>query len=635
MALATLSIDLVAKLASFEQDMGKAARAAEKTAAQISGAFGIIKAAAGGLVAGIGVGGLIAFTRSTVDALDALNDVKDATGASIENISALEDVAARTGTTMDVVTGSLIKLNQTLNAAKEGSTQAAALEAIGLSAEELRRLDPAEALRQTAVALASFADDGNKARLAQELFGKSLAQVAPFLADLAKKTELVGKVTAKQTEEAEKFNLQLFEMQKNAQDLSRTLVGPLISAINETAAAFREASKDGKGFFEIGWDRYVSNVRKFYEELGILKNRAPKFLVDYSGENESAAEAARLARRRSIEFGGAGKTPPKGAPKEKTPDGISAVTTELDRYLASLEQTIEKEQELTAVQTAQLRISEAGANGFSEAQRTRILGLAAEIDKRKELKKAIEDAVEQGAALDAALIAGEQAAQAAERRRAENRQSQLKGLLSNTDEERFARIREDVALLAEEFEAGRLQGGAEQYIQAIKGLVGETATEIEKTKSGVDDLGLSFASAFEDAIVGGKSFQDVLKGIGQDILRIGVRKAITEPLGNFFTSAMGGAFGGLFSFDGGGYTGGSARSGGLDGKGGFMAMLHPQETVIDHTKGGRSGGAVVVNISQQVGDIATVSMLQKSNEQLVRQIQGGLMRSQNYGGAMA
>ncbi len=43
------------------------------------------------------------------------------------------------------------------------------------------------------------------------------------------------------------------------------------------------------------------------------------------------------------------------------------------------------------------------------------------------------------------------------------------------------------------------------------------------------------------------------------------------------------------SFDGGGYTGDGARSGGLDGKGGFMAMMHPQETVTDHTKGGGGG----------------------------------------------
>lgn len=39
-------------------------------------------------------------------------------------------------------------------------------------------------------------------------------------------------------------------------------------------------------------------------------------------------------------------------------------------------------------------------------------------------------------------------------------------------------------------------------------------------------------------------------------------------------------------FEGGGYTGDGPRAGGLDGRGGFMAMLHPRETVIDHTRGG-------------------------------------------------
>ncbi len=48
------------------------------------------------------------------------------------------------------------------------------------------------------------------------------------------------------------------------------------------------------------------------------------------------------------------------------------------------------------------------------------------------------------------------------------------------------------------------------------------------------------------------------------------------------------------SFEGGGYTGMGARSGGMDGKGGFMAMLHPNESVIDHTKG-QGGGVTVVN----------------------------------------
>ncbi len=50
------------------------------------------------------------------------------------------------------------------------------------------------------------------------------------------------------------------------------------------------------------------------------------------------------------------------------------------------------------------------------------------------------------------------------------------------------------------------------------------------------------------------------------------------------------------SFDGGGFTGFGPRSGGEDGKGGFMAMLHPNETVIDHTKGNSGGMAVNVQV---------------------------------------
>ncbi|GGA80804.1 hypothetical protein GCM10011369_23460 [Neiella marina] len=42
---------------------------------------------------------------------------------------------------------------------------------------------------------------------------------------------------------------------------------------------------------------------------------------------------------------------------------------------------------------------------------------------------------------------------------------------------------------------------------------------------------------------------------------------------------------GLSSFDGGGFTGNIPRWGGIDGKGGFPAILHGNETVIDHTKG--------------------------------------------------
>lgn len=73
------------------------------------------------------------------------------------------------------------------------------------------------------------------------------------------------------------------------------------------------------------------------------------------------------------------------------------------------------------------------------------------------------------------------------------------------------------------------------------------------------------------------------------------------------------------SFDGGGYTGNGSRSGGLDGKGGFWAMMHPQETVIDHTKSSGKGisvggsSNVTVNVSlQETSDTSKQGTTQQS-----------------------
>jgi hypothetical protein len=597
MAIATLSVDLVAKLAQFEADMGKAARASEKTASQIAGAFGLIKSAAGGLAAGIGVAGLVAFTRSAIDSLDALNDLKDATGASIENISALEDVALRTGTTFDTVGASLIKFNAALKDAKPGGDIAAAFDAIGLSIKDLKALDPAEALRQTAVALAGFADDGNKARLTQELFGKSLREVAPFLKDLAEQGALVASVTTQQAEEAEKFNKELFAMQKNLQDVSRSLVGPVLTGLNGLIEKFREGQKAGEGFI-------VTLLRQ--TEIARLLGQSQPKAVNTGGATgtwdsaENERSRARMLRqgKLSIDFDGATKGGgAKSAPKGRTPEGVSAVTTELDRYLASLEQILEREQDLSAVQTAQLRISQAGANGFSEAQRARILDLAAQIDKNKELAEVERQRAELSRAF--ALEAGDRVA-------AENAayRDRLKQLTDNTPSEVFKRQQEDLDLLQRAYAAADIT--AQQYSESVRELYNISDERIEKSKSLAEELGLSFTSAFEDAIVGGKGLSGVLKGLEQDILRIVTRKLVTEPLGNAITGAIGGGgglggiFGSIFSSIFGGF-----RAGGGPVLAGtpYMVGERGPELFVPRSAGnivpnGAGGNVVNINVNQ-------------------------------------
>ena len=80
------------------------------------------------------------------------------------------------------------------------------------------------------------------------------------------------------------------------------------------------------------------------------------------------------------------------------------------------------------------------------------------------------------------------------------------------------------------------------------------------------------------------------------------------------------------NYDGGGYTGSGVRAGGLDGKGGFPAMLHPNETVIDHTKGQGMGATVNFNISTV--DAAGFDQLLTSRKALITQIINNAMNTQ-------
>lgn len=94
---------------------------------------------------------------------------------------------------------------------------------------------------------------------------------------------------------------------------------------------------------------------------------------------------------------------------------------------------------------------------------------------------------------------------------------------------------------------GSLTRGTQLMIERRDKLtvVNAAAVETENKLAGVtQDLGFTFASAFENAIVNGERFQDVLKGILQDILRIAARLAVSEPLAQFLSGLSAPAAGG-------------------------------------------------------------------------------------------
>ena len=115
------------------------------------------------------------------------------------------------------------------------------------------------------------------------------------------------------------------------------------------------------------------------------------------------------------------------------------------------------------------------------------------------------------------------------------------------------------------------------------------------------------------AIVHADSFQGALDAIGdvfasniqkmaQDLISSGLDDLMSQVFGgitgggDFWSSLFGGKSGPIMSggpksFAGGGHTGTGPRSGGMDGIGGFPAMLHPDEFVVDMKRAGsRSAG---------------------------------------------
>jgi TP901 family phage tail tape measure protein len=113
---------------------------------------------------------------------------------------------------------------------------------------------------------------------------------------------------------------------------------------------------------------------------------------------------------------------------------------------------------------------------------------------------------------------------------------------------------------------------------------------------------------------------------------------------NFNAGAMTG--GTPWSFAGGGYTGNAPRAGGVDGQGGFPAILHPRETVIDHTRAiSRQGAATMasapvnVTVNVDASGNSQVSGDQNKGAQLGRAfanaVEQELVRHKRPGGLLA
>lgn len=92
---------------------------------------------------------------------------------------------------------------------------------------------------------------------------------------------------------------------------------------------------------------------------------------------------------------------------------------------------------------------------------------------------------------------------------------------------------------------------------------------------------------------------------------MGAALAVTQPMAAGVAALSASAA--VASYDGGGFTGMGARIGGMDGKGGKLALLHPREKVTDLTKGGGE--------AQTIDARTIINGANMSDDELIRAIE--------------
>ena len=214
----------------------------------LQGSVGNLKAVFAGLAASLAGLTVVGQFKSFVEAAANMDDLAEKTGASVEKLSALAGVAKISGVSLDTVESALVRLAKGLAGADEESKGAGnALAALGLKAEELKKLDTADALKIVADRLAEYKDGAGKTALAIDLLGKSGAQALPYLKDLAETQNLQARLTAEQAAQAENLEKNLKRLQASTSGAWKEFSAAILPVVDSFVKALLQAQNETSG----------------------------------------------------------------------------------------------------------------------------------------------------------------------------------------------------------------------------------------------------------------------------------------------------------------------------------------------------------------------------------------------------
>lgn len=588
MAIARLSIDLEARLASLQAGLDKAGVLAERNAARIGNAYNGLKAVAasvgGALAAGLSVSAITQSLRDTAALGTQISRLAELSATSADTFQALAYGAKTAGIEQDKLADILKDVQDKVGDFLQtgGGPLADFFENIapkvGVTAKQFQRLSGPEALQLYVSSLEKANVTQNEMVFFLEAIANDSSLLLPLLqnngqafAALSKEARDLGAVMSDDLiKSSREFQREMQRLDAEVSAVGRAVAAVLLPAITEFFSVLRG---NGPGAISsvlavplqavtVLGGNVAFVLKGIGVELGgIAAQAAAVAQLDFSGAaaiGRAMREDAAVARaefdaweRRILQLGTApqadfsneGRQPTVvrgggvgagSGTKPTKPGKPAAAGARPDSYDDAVTRAVTGLIERTDT----VKLTEITAQ-FAKLDQLAAAGLDPKIveDVRRLLNPP--DLGNVGPPISAEL-------------------EKINALLAETSSARLAEAQRTVTLLNNEL--SRTDVGTARFVQLQEAILDAqdqltelagTFPEVQKVSADLGrDIGATFNSAFESAVLAGEKFGDVLRGLAEDLLRLFIRRQVLEPLatgtGKFFTSLLGSAKGNAF-----------------------------------------------------------------------------------------
>ncbi|AUC88882.1 hypothetical protein CW735_12365 [Alteromonas sp. MB-3u-76] len=506
----------------------------------------------------VGVAGFGAMISSSLKAGDSIAKLSDRVGISTESLSALQHMAELNGESIEGLDKSIEKMSRSIGEASRGiGTGKKAFEELGISIDQLQGLNAEERFLTIAEAIKGVGDKSLQASYASDIFGRSGIKLINTLDQgregfEAAKNEVeslglaLNRVDAAKIEAANDAILRAQKAIKGVSLQASSQLSPLIEAV---ATAFTESATQGNNFGETvkdvitgsskvvgvfadgihGISIILKTVELAVKGFGtvwatVLDTVVNQGLIPFANKiNEYALGPIKNVLSFASEYSDTAKQMLNEISSFEGIKNVDGITNFADSMKESLESSRADLQDAMMKTIPSVAMKERIDEVFENANQNAL-------KKAEEVKESIEKTLQITPTVE----------------KPENEQTQ-----EPEDQE------EDV-------------NKKKSYLDRLAALEIGNSKKVAKAKWLIKNREM-IANKF-------KAISEAVASAPFPVNLPAIAMATAESI-----SALAG-FKSAGSFEGGGYTGLGARVGGIDGRGGMHAIVHPNETIVDNNR---------------------------------------------------